>query len=421
MDREADTRKGMTAGRMPVRIAETAAAPAETKPTVDPVADMADDIAETEPNQKRELLLNMALEATDQERAQSAILRGGIDDNGQWELIVRYHGDPRELYVSETTRVEPLWSGYAIVWTEKEQIPALTALQIVEYMELPKRLYAEIQVGKVASCITPLQRVPVTEEGWEEGEPAEEEPAEEDSVEEELAEEESGEEDEVTENTCSEEAIQGILQAGSMAPLYGQGVLLAVIDSGIDYTMPEFLRPDGSSRILRLWDQTLNRMFTREEIDAALRETSTQMRQQMVPTTDLSGHGTQVAAIATAVAPESDLLIVKLGIPGERSFPRTTELMRGVHDVLAFARDRNQPVAVNISFGNNYGSHDGTAILETFLDELAGSCRCNLIVGSGNEGAEAGHCSGTLENPVPGRNMSQEITWSIGPYESAPS
>jgi subtilisin family serine protease len=193
---------------------------------------------------------------------------------------------------------------------------------------------------------------------------------------------------------------------------------LAIIDSGIDYTMPEFLYADGSSKILRLWDQSLDQVFTREEINEALTQTEGGNSYEAVPSRDVSGHGTRVAAIATAVAPLSDLLIVKMGIPKGRSFPRTTELMRGINQVVSFAREINRPVAVNISFGNNYGSHDGASLLETFMNELAGSYPCNLIVGSGNEGAEAGHCSGILQNPVPGKNVYKEILWSIGPFES---
>jgi subtilisin family serine protease len=352
---------------------------------------MAENMTEREPNQKQELLLNLALEATEEELTQSGILSGGIDEEGQWEVIVRYHGDPGQLLVSQTTRVEPLWGGYAIVWTEKDKIPVLSALPQVEYVELPKPVYDEIQMEKDVSCISSLQREPESSAGLPEGE------------------------QERLEELSKERTV---VYGENSDPLYGQGILLAIIDSGIDYTMPEFLYADGSSKILRLWDQSLDQVFTREEINEALTQTEGRNFYEAVPSRDVSGHGTRVAAIATAVAPLSDLLIVKMGIPKGRSFPRTTELMRGINQVVSFAREINRPVAVNISFGNNYGSHDGASLLETFMNELAGSYPCNLIVGSGNEGAEAGHCSGILQNPVPGKNVYKEILWSIGPFES---
>ena len=109
----------------------------------------------------------------------------------------------------------------------------------------------------------------------------------------------------------------------------------------------------------------------------------------MVPSYDRSGHGTAVAAIAaaggnlydgalTGVAPESELLIVKLGNSGTESFPRTTELMRALTYLVRKAIELQMPVAVNVSFGNTYGAHDGTSLLERFLDNVAEIGRCSI-------------------------------------------
>ena len=70
------------------------------------------------------------------------------------------------------------------------------------------------------------------------------------------------------------------------------------------------------------------------------------------------------------VAPEAGLLIVKMGGAGETGFPRTTQLMRGVDYIVRKAEELKKPVAINISFGNTYGSHDGTSLLERYLNTV---------------------------------------------------
>ena len=123
---------------------------------------------------------------------------------------------------------------------------------------------------------------------------------------------------------------------------------------------------------------------------------------EIVQSRDVSGHGTAVAAIAAGngweggghyrgVAWESELLVVKLGTPLADSFPRTTELMRALDYVVGIAQEWRMPVAVNLSFGNTYGSHDGTSLLETYLNSMAERGRTSIIVGTGNEGYGMGH------------------------------
>ena len=135
---------------------------------------------------------------------------------------------------------------------------------------------------------------------------------------------------------------------------------------------------NGSSRILRLWDQSIpgkppqgyvtGTEYTKEEIDKALALEETEGR-RLVPSRDFSGHGTAVLGIAAGngrasggvncgVAYESELLVVKMGNARENSFPRTTELMEGIDYLVRQAVQMGKPIAINISFGNNYGSHE---------------------------------------------------------------
>jgi subtilisin family serine protease len=303
------------------------------------------------PNQKLENLLNLSLEVTPQERARSQELETGyMPKEKSWELIVKYSGSldgVREMGV----QVEELQNEYAILIVPENLIDQVSRLPQIEYVEKPKRLFFAINRAKAASCINILQELP--------------------------------------EN------------------LTGKGVLMAVIDSGIDYFHDDFRNEDGTTRILELWDQTLNKVFTSAEINNALEAESRAEAREILPSVDGSGHGTSVAGIAAGngresegayrgVAFESELLVVKLGSAREEGFPRTTELMRGVDFVVRRAVEMRQPLVVNISFGNTYGSHDGTGLLETFLNDIGNYGQTTIVVGSGNEGATAGHVSGNF-------------------------
>ncbi len=205
----------------------------------------------------------------------------------------------------------------------------------------------------------------------------------------------------------------------------GQGIIIAVIDSGIDYAHPDFRNADGTTRILLLWDQTIGRVFDSVQINQALSVSNPQERYRLIPSNDLSGHGTHVAGIAAGngqasdgryigIAPEASLIIVKLGAQREASFPRTTELMSAVDFSLRQAYALRMPVVVNLSFGNNYGGHDGTSLLETYLDTVASYWLSLIVTGTGNEGDAGTHTEGYFPNasdPV-------TVELSVGEYET---
>lgn len=321
-------------------------------------------------SQKAENLLNLALDTPNDERSQSQILDTGFDEkSGRWELIVRYSGDLKEI-LREYPQVESysLFRGYAVLIVPQEDVERLIALPQIIYVEKPKRLYFSIAQGKSASCINPLQYG--------------------------------------SEN------------------LTGKGVLVAVIDSGIDYYHEDFRNVDGSSRILRLWDQVTGNVYTKEELDLALTMGSRDAALTKVPSIDVSGHGTAVAGIAAGngrggrgavrgIAYESSLLIVKLGSPLKDSFPRTTQLMRAMQFAVDQAEYFKMPLVVNLSFGNSYGSHDGSSLLETYLDTIADIGRVSIVVGTGNEGSGEGHHMGMLRE-----GEEQVVEFSIAPFET---
>ncbi|MDO4343349.1 MAG: S8 family peptidase [Eubacteriales bacterium] len=348
-------------------------------------------------DQKIENLLNLALEATPKERKKSLTLDVGYDARDrEWKLIIKYSGSLEPLR-QQGIQITELSGGYAIVTALQSQILQIAAWPQIEYIEKPKRLFFSARQGRTASCMDALQIA--------EGLPA-----------------------------GSKETERALL---------GQGILIAVIDSGVDYTHPDFRNPDGSSRILAIWDQSvpgnppkgyrLGTEYTKAQIDEALSSG------QRLPVRDLSGHGTEVLGIAAGngraslagsaeqsllgpdrgVAPLSYLLVVKLGNPVPDSFPRTTELMQAIDYVYRKAQEFALPVTVNLSFGNVYGPHNGTGLLETYLAEMAGRWRSVVCVGTGNEGNTAGHTSGRLEQtsrPQPGGVL--EIELGVAPFES---
>lgn len=194
--------------------------------------------------------------------------------------------------------------------------------------------------------------------------------------------------------------------------------------AGIDYYHQDFRNADGSTRILSLWDQTRNTIYTQEQINEALQAGSREAAREIVPSVDVSGHGTAVAGIAAGngresngqyrgIAYESDLIVVKLGVSDPQGFPRTTELMKAVNYVVAQGVEYDRPVAINISFGNTYGGHDGTSLLETFLDDIMNYGKVTIVVGTGNEGVAGGHVGGNVQ-----MGEQTRVEMSVGPNET---
>ena len=301
-------------------------------------------------SQKIENILNLALEATPEERARSMELDVGYDAGERaWDLIIKYSGSlaaAREISESVTE----LLNNYAVVRIREDRIEALASLPEVEFVEKPKSLYFQADVGRQVSCIDAVQEAPYD--------------------------------------------------------LTGRGVLVGIVDSGIDLTNPDFRNEDGTTRIAALWDQA-DREYTSEEINEFL---NAEGMVQPPLSADSSGHGTAVAGIAAGngrgsegrryrgAAPESELVIVKMKSPQPGGFPRTTELMTGVDYLIRKAQEMRMPVSVNISFGNTYGPHDGSSLVEQYLNDVSAIWKNVICIGTGNEGTAAGHAAGIVSD-----------------------
>lgn len=308
--------------------------------------------------EKSDNSLSLALEIPQEELMKSQGLMTGFDsEEDVWELIVRYTGNLDKVREINGVDVRELSNGYAVLNVKKELIDEVANVEEIIYIEKPTALIFSMLRGKQASCINEVQQ------------------------------------------TFANNENNG---------LFGEGVIVGIADSGIDFTHEAFRNQDGTTRILNLWDQTNDRVYNAEEINEALKSENPY---ESVNSVDYSGHGTHVAGIAAGnfaenkndnlgIATKSSLVIVKMALAGERSFPRTTQLMEAVDYMIKVAESYKMPLAMNLSFGNSYGSHDGTSLLSTYLDFMADGRRVSICVGAGNEGDSAGHAGGYVFEPT---------------------
>ncbi len=179
--------------------------------------------------------------------------------------------------------------------------------------------------------------------------------------------------------------------------LTGQGVLIGFVDSGIDLNHPEFLSEDGRSRIIALWDMTAQGTPP-EGFRYGAAYTESEIASGQVSSSDHSGHGTAVAAIAagqSGVAFGASIAMVKL------PSAETTDIMRAIKFLLDQAEARGMPCVVNLSYGTSCGSHWGQTLFESYVDQSAQRGRSVVVCAAGNEGSGAHHFSGRLtENAV---------------------
>lgn len=362
-----------------------------------------------EQDEKIEGSLNLALQIPVEERMQSEYLQYGYsEETRRWQIIVKYVGNIKRFEeIFSDTQVVELLNQFAIITTREENIAAIAAMPEIVFVEKPKRLYFNLEQGRSASCINTVQRS-LPAEG---------------------------------EQSAGEIALIGN-QPEMGIQLSGRNVLVGIIDSGIDYFHPAFRDTEGNSRIAYLWDQSAERtqsegripagygfgaQYSQADINEALRAESQSEGQRLVPVTDRgSGHGTNVAGVAAGngagssgreyrgVATESELIVVKLGRSAE-DFAGTTEVMEGLDYVMQKAIELQMPVAINLSFGNNNGAHDGQSLFENYITELNGVWKNVIAVASGNEGDARHHARVQLSGEE------ESISFAIGINEGSMS
>lgn len=239
----------------------------------------------------------------------------------------------------------------------------------------------------------------------------------------------------------ADERTAGVFDRQGMT---GKGVIVAVIDTGIDWSHKDFVNPDGTSRILYLYDlfdtswttsngtvgtkpplvdktnKPIGTLYTKAQINAAL------AGKGRVNSKDTVGHGTACAGTAAGngratannvpegtykgVAPDADLIIVKAenGSGGISNLGYYT-----VDWILNTAKSLGKPAVINMSFGSHFSSHEGDAPQEIMLDTLVGPGKPGAVitVSAGNEGSDSFHAGGTFGPDRPGQadNFSEGI------------
>lgn len=219
---------------------------------------------------------------------------------------------------------------------------------------------------------------------------------------------------------------------GAPLNLRGNGVVIAIIDTGIEYTNRAFLNEYGESRILAIWDQTIQTgtapdgfpfgsEYTRENINRALASSEPE---RVVPVKDELLHGTIMAGIAAGsmvdggstylgAAPEADIVVVKLkeakaylkeyyfvpeGVPAYEE----SDIMMGIAYANRFAIEFRRPVVICLGIGTNMGDHAGNSILGSYLSKVGMERSRAVVVCGGNEGIAQKHYTWNFKQAIEG-------------------
>ena len=271
-------------------------------------------------------------------------------NNGEIELVVLY-GDNFLRFKNSVdaigAKVEDLGYGFGILIIKVSDLNRIIELEGLQYIELPKILYTSAYDSNRASCIPSV---------W---------------------------------NNYN---------------LTGEGILVGFLDTGIDYTHNAFKDDEGNTRIEYIYDLENGDVYDKNKINEALKSEDPF---SIVPEIDLSGHGTHVAGIACAggninfdnygVAYKSSIAMVK--ITGENSLRAalSTQLMRGLKFLMDKSNEINKPLVVNISLSTNDGSHNGSSLLEKYIQTFTQLQKAVIVVAAGNEGNSAHHVGGKMK------------------------
>ncbi|MCE5220586.1 MAG: S8 family peptidase [Clostridium sp.] len=218
--------------------------------------------------------------------------------------------------------------------------------------------------------------------------------------------------------------------AGSPLNLLGNGVNVAIIDSGIDYLSEEFMDANGETRIECIWDQTIistnqdesdlvsfGTVYRKSEINNAIKEyRGGNSPYKILPSKDEIGHGTNMAGIIGAtgknpnlkgVVPQCDFVVVKLieDFSYEAQFPDITVPVFNISTIFAalqflyeYALTNYKPMVIYFPLGSSLGNHKGIGLLEEFIESISSNSGIVVVASTGNQRETGGHASSTLSS-----------------------
>ncbi|MGL4656721.1 MAG: S8 family serine peptidase [Sarcina sp.] len=283
------------------------------------------------------------------ELANEYIAAKGLVD--EWlEFIVLFGGNYDKVKAScdkEGLKCSDLGYGFGILAVKANEIGKTKLIEGIQYIEFPKVFKTNDMQSNIASCVNSV---------WEN----------------------SG--------------------------LTGKGVLIGIIDTGIDYKHPCFTDFEGKTRIKYIYDLENEKVYSEENINTAL---SLEDPDSIIPVQDLLGHGTAVASVAAGggkgakkenygVAYEASIIMVKITQSNQVNTALGTQVMRGFKFLIDKAKELNMPLVINLSLSSNDGAHNGRTLAERYIDEIAKNEKVAIVVAAGNEASEGHHYSGVL-------------------------
>jgi len=218
--------------------------------------------------------------------------------------------------------------------------------------------------------------------------------------------------------TVTEINLVDVITCSRLVPSEGSGALIGIIDSGFDLTHPGFLDAQGKTRILAAWDQVnLGSSagpppsafgYGVEYTGAMIDEHVAAQRTIIVKNHERAGaHGTYVAGIAAGngtpdglykgIAPGADLILVTYR--NDVPIGGSPYVCDAIEYIRKLSRALGRPVVINLSQGDNLGSHDGMSRLERAIDQVIEEGRVLVVVSAGNErgGPASHHAQGKVE------------------------
>lgn len=227
-------------------------------------------------------------------------------------------------------------------------------------------------------------------------------------------------------------AIEAVVQSNisifhtyPFGELRGNGVIIGFVDTGIQYTNTLFKYEDNTTRIIEMWDQSIEgngtltfkygTVYTEAQINEAL---SSSNPLSIVPSTDENGHGTFLAGVAAGNergvpggyvggAPDATLAVVKLRparqyirdyylINEDAVAYQDTDYLAGLDYLLGLSIRKNMPIVICTGLGTNQGGHSGRTFAETYLEGASTFEDTIFVLSAGNEANQGHHYSGSV-------------------------